>query len=209
MRLLATTIILLLVGCGAGGDGDVRTAELWVIDFQTHADDVDAVVARLDLDPRLLQDSTMERLRAFYAGRFVSGGFAIFFELGKARRSSTTSSICLSNGDGRSLGRGALDIGNDNADFDCGVSDRERRGVFVDRIADVFEPQVASLNLTVAQRTEFFAGLLALALAHEIGHGLGLEHTTGIMATLPDFDIRANHAFTRAQEMLLDDNIVR
>jgi len=104
---------------------------------------------------------------------------------------------------------GAFDVGNDSPDFDCGSSSGELRGVFIDRIAQVFEPQVAPLNLTTLERTRFFAGLLALALAHEIGHGLGLEHTNGIMATLPDFDIRANHAFSKAQEMLLDDNIVR
>ena len=58
--------------------------------------------------------------------------------------------------------------------------------MFIDRLAIVARPQIDEAGLTDAQRAELFARLLALALAH----------SNGIMASLPDFDIHANHAFT-------------
>ena len=190
-------------GCGAGAGGDARTEELWVVDFQTHAQDVAAVAFDLDLDMRTLERATMNELERYYAA------FPIRFITGVSRPSSTFSSICIRNGGDHRIGRAALDIGNDSVDFNCGQSDGLPRGVFIDRIAVIARPQINAPGLSSQQRAQLVARLLALALAHEVGHGLGLEHTNGIMASLPDFDVHANHAFTPLQAALINANIVR
>jgi hypothetical protein len=196
-----------VAGCGAGHDA--RVEELWVIDFEAHGDDVAVTMLELDLDYAVFVDATMTELAQLYVPRYYPGSYEVRFVQGRAEPSNAESSICVRWAEDSRVGRGRVDTGNVTADYDCGSLDGERLGVFVDNLADVFRPQIYGHDLSRPERSRLFAKLVALTLAHEIGHGLGLEHETGIMAAFPDLSIDAEHRFTEAQERQLRDNLAR
>ena len=200
-RAQAMAICGLLALCGCSPGGDPRRSEVWVIDFQTYGDEVEATISELDLDMLLLEDLTLQYLDDYFED------LPVFFELG-VTGNRLKNSICIRHGDG-GIGRGALDIGNESVNHDRGEPNGVPRGAFIDAVALFYAPQVAGEGYDQEQQTSFFARLLALVVAHEIGHGLGLVHTTGIMASLPDFDIQSPHHFTPTQKAEIELNLPR
>ena len=194
-------------GCGAGHDA--RVEELWVIDFETHSDDLAVTVLELDLDYAEFVDATLDELAALYVPRYYPASYEVRFVRGSSEPSNAQSSICVRWAEDSRVGRGRVDTGNATADFNCGSLGGERLGVFVDNLADVFRPQIYGRNLSRVERSHLFAKIVALTLAHEIGHGLGLEHGDGIMDAYPNLSIDAEHGFTEAQERQLRDNLAR
>lgn len=198
MRLLAWVLAAAsLAGCGAAGDP--RQAEIWVIDFQTHGAEVAQTVAELDLDAMLLEELTLRHVEEYFEG------LAISFELGIATRSRLESGICVRHGVGR-IGRGIVDTGNTGAVFDCGTDDGIPLGAYVNQLVPIYQSFLAP-GRDRETRTDLFARLLALVIAHEVGHGLGLEHGDALMAPSPFFDVETGTGFSEAQRATLRLNL--
>ena len=202
VRTAARTLLLALVVAGCAQEGDARSEEIWVIDFETHREEVQRTVQDLDLDPLLLEVSTIDQLYVYYTGLDID------FEIGRTGAPGK-SSICIREGDAARIGRGLLDIGNRSIDRDCGENaEGIPRGVFINRLAIRFTAQVDGMGFGRTERTNIFARMLSLVLAHEIGHGLGLEHSDGIMDAFPDFSIDVVLTFSPTQRAILEENLL-
>jgi hypothetical protein len=165
MRRLAPAVLFLALAACDGSVPELRE-EVWRIDFETHADEVEATLSAQGHDAAEVAFRALERLNDYYRG------LAIRFELGPGSGSGrAVNSICVRNAPGTTLGRGVLDLGNRSVDHLCGEYDGLPLGVFVDNTVDAIIRQGVEPDLEVTSRT------LAVVLAHEIGHALGLVHT--------------------------------
>ncbi|MEM8882962.1 MAG: hypothetical protein AAGD14_02740 [Planctomycetota bacterium] len=193
---------------GCSQDGDVRTDEVWAIDLQTYGHEVEETLTDLDLPRNHFELRLIAWLEVYFRG--VDIDFFIGDEFDRAQ----VSSICLRHGDTTRLGRGILDIGNDNPVHDCGSPDGTQHGVFVNRLEGIYEAQVEP-GMTREQRADLFARIVSIALAHEIGHGIGLEHSIAdfgdgdIMKASPILLATINHFFHNAHFELLQNSVVR
>lgn len=186
---------------------DARTSEIWVIDFDTYGGEVEETLAELAIDRTSVEEAVLVHLQLMF------GTLPVTFEIGSEIGSATKSSICVRHGSEMRIGRGLLNFGNTRPVHDCGEPDGTEHGAFINRIATIFVSQDTP-RIRIAERADAFAKLLALVLAHEIAHGLGIEHSTAdfgrgdIMKAAPIFDVDEIYYFNAEHQVQLASLIV-
>lgn len=177
-----------------------------MVDFETYGDEVDRALFDAGVERARLEPRVLSHLRQIFVD------IDIEFEIGTAYGSATKSSICVREGDTGRIGRGLLDPGNTTAIHDCGEPDGTRHGAFIQRIAEVFL-LMSNQSAEPTERADQFAKILAVVLAHEIGHGIGLEHAKqdhgpgDVMKTLPVFDFSLDYYFSAPDRVILAANV--
>jgi len=206
MRILLVAVAAALGACS--DDGDQRTAEIWIVDFDTYGPEVDATLAGLQLDKGAVVAKTLEYLATYFADLPIS------FHAGISLDPDTTSTICLRQGssDDEPFGLGIFDPGNAHPVYVCGDRGGYSFGVFIDFVADAFVVQTEGQTYTEPERVDFLGKLLAVVLAHEVGHGIGLAHSTrdygfGDIMRPPPLAIDGDFFFSAEAHLLLASNL--
>jgi hypothetical protein len=139
--------------------------EIWIVDFQTFGSQLAEV-----LDPHGIACETVS-LVAIECMRDAFAGLPIEFRLGTSAAPGENY-ICVRQGEDDALGRGILDLGNTGFEFACGERHGLPFGVFIDNVLHQIVAQGAEVTDQRVGR------MLGVILAHEVGHGLGLVHST-------------------------------